>query len=80
MAFDQIISQEACRAIASEYQPEDLEDLCQEARVKVYVKREQIAQADDPPTYCRTVIRNAMIDYLRAEARHHHQVPLPTSE
>ena len=78
MEYDRIITQTACHAIASEYQPEDLEDLCQEARLKVLLKAEQIEQADNPLAYCQRIAHNAIIDSLRREARHDH-APLPES-
>ncbi len=74
--YDQIITQTACYAIASEYQPEDLEDLCQEARLKVLLKADEIERADNPLAYCRRIAHNAIVDSLRREARHQHE-PLP---
>lgn len=73
MEYEKVIAEEACRAIAEEYQPEDLEDLLQEARVKVFARSEQIARARKPLALCRVIARNEMRDWLRREARQRHQ-------
>jgi len=73
MAFDKIIIQEAHRAIAHEFRPDDIEDLCQEARVKVLLENKQIARARNPLACCRSIARNEMIDWIRREVRHEHE-------
>ena len=79
MAYDEIIMQEAHRAIACEYQPDDIEDLRQEGRIAVAVKLGQEG-GDIDLRLCRKIARDKMRDWLRREARHRHQAPLPTSQ
>jgi len=43
------------------------EDVVQESFIKVWNKREKLAEIDNPDAYCMTITRNMSIDKLRAK-------------
>ena len=45
---------------------EEAEDVVQEALIKIWNKREKLAEIENPAAYCMTITRNMGIDKLRA--------------
>ena len=48
----------------------DAEDLVQEAYIKMWNKRDELALVDNAESYCVTILKNLCLDFLRSKARH----------
>jgi len=51
----------------------EVEDLVQEARVAIYLRRDYIVSSRDPVASCYVIARQAMIDAIKRTNRGRHQ-------